>query len=161
MTTLYLDMDGVFADFDSYAQSVAGYPITGERWPLEAWRRITANPRLYRDLGLTAEARELVEHCRQLAQERLFRLIFLTAIPKDNDVPWAFYDKVMWAQENFPGIPVHFGPYSHDKHVHCRPGDILIDDRLSNIEEWAAAGGIAIRHQGDLGATLARLKELV
>jgi hypothetical protein len=69
-------------------------------------------------------------------------------VPKANDISWAFYDKVIWAQTNFPGIPVMFGPYSKDKWKHCLTGDILIDDRSSNIDEWRAAGGIAIHHIG-------------
>jgi hypothetical protein len=43
--------------------------------------------------------------------------------------------------ERFERIPVLFGPYSFDKYKHCTPGDILIDDRTSNCEEWRAAGG--------------------
>jgi hypothetical protein len=52
-----------------------------------------------------------------------------------------------------------FGPYSKDKHQHCRPGDILIDDRSSNIEEWQAAGGIAIHHK-NIDTTLQELSKL-
>jgi hypothetical protein len=70
-------------------------------------------------------------------------LAFLTAIPDNNSVPYAIYDKVTWADTHFPGIPVFFGPYSSDKQVHCRFNDILIDDRKSNCEEWRSAGGIA------------------
>jgi 5'(3')-deoxyribonucleotidase len=88
-----------------------------------------------------------------------YDLKFLTAVPKGNDVPWAFNDKVQWAQSYFPSIPVFFGPFSKDKHVHCRPGDILIDDRLSNIEEWRAASGIAIHHT-NINATLYELSRL-
>jgi hypothetical protein len=80
-------------------------------------------------------------------------------VPKGNDVKWAFYDKVMWAQKYYPNIPVHFGPYSVDKWHHCQLGDILIDDRASNIEEWRAAGGIAIHHV-DIDATLYELSRL-
>ena len=80
-------------------------------------------------------------------------------MPKGNDVKWSFYDKVVWAQQHFPDIAVMFGPYSKDKHVHCMSGDILIDDRLSNIEEWAAAGGNAIHHV-DYETTLAALNQL-
>ena len=60
-----------------------------------------------------------------------------------NDMPWAQYDKVLWVQDHFPDIAVHFGPYSHDKQHHCRPGDILVDDRLTNCIEWRAVGGTA------------------
>jgi hypothetical protein len=53
-------------------------------------------------------------------------------------------DKVNWAAEHFPGIPVFLGPFSHDKWRYCKgPNDILIDDRHSNCSEWIAAGGRA------------------
>ena len=53
-----------------------------------------------------------------------------------------------------------FGPFSKDKHVHCQPGDILIDDRASNIEEWSAAGGVAILHT-DYDSTMTQLNQLI
>jgi 5'(3')-deoxyribonucleotidase len=86
--------------------------------------------------------------------------MFLTAVPKGNDVKWAFYDKVNWATTHYPDIPVMFGPYSHDKHVHCKLGDVLIDDRTSNCEEWRHAGGVAIQHRGDLDKTLTEIDKL-
>ena len=70
-------------------------------------------------------------------------LRFLTALPHDYSVPFAVYDKVQWADRYFPGVPMFIGPYSHDKWRHCRPGDILIDDRTSNCEEWTREGGKA------------------
>ena len=86
--------------------------------------------------------------------------MFLTAVPRNNDVKWAFYDKMIWASNYFPDIPVMFGPYSHDKHVHCQPGDVLIDDRTSNCTEWRRAGGIAIQHRGDTAVTLEEIARL-
>jgi len=159
--TLYLDMDGVVADFDAYASSVARYKISGDRWPISAWKEIVGNPHLYRDLPKTPEADELVQYCRIITESMKWNLLFLTAIPKDNDVPWAFHDKTTWAQQYYPDIPVHFGPYSHDKHVHCKPGDILIDDRISNILEWNDARGFGILHKGDLQKTIAELQNIL
>ncbi len=83
----------------------------------------------------------------------------MTAVPKGNDIQYAFFDKVEWAQKYFPGVPVFFGPYSKDKYQHCKVGDILIDDRISNIEEWRAAGGLAIHHV-DINSTLIELSKL-
>ena len=161
MNTLYLDMDGVVADFDAYAIKTLTRKIDGdERWAPGEWRRLAANPRLYRDLERTPEADQLVEFCRRFCEQRGYALLFLTAIPKKNDVPWAFYDKVLWAQLRYPDIPVMFGPYSQDKQHHCGPGDILIDDRTSNITEWQAAGGVGILHRGELAATLTQLNGL-
>jgi hypothetical protein len=42
-----------------------------------------------------------------------------------------------------------FGPYSKDKHTHCVPGDILIDDRTSNIHEWNNVGGIGLLYKNN------------
>jgi 5'(3')-deoxyribonucleotidase len=159
MTTLYLDMDGVVADFDEYAARTLGIPPSQGIYPNEVWYKLATNSRLYRDLIKTPYADELVFQCSIIAKQQGYELKFLTAVPKGNDVPWAFYDKVIWAQKYFPGIPVMFGPFSKDKYVHCQPGDILIDDRTSNIEEWRVAGGLGILHK-DFNDTLAQLSKL-
>jgi len=157
MKTIYLDMDGVVADFNAYADRVLRKKTTSDRWPDAEWTRLKDNVRLYRDLEKTPEADQLVEYCRTMAETKGYHLVFLTAVPRNNDVHWAFYDKVLWAQFRYPDVPVFFGPYSHDKHIHCLPGDILIDDRTSNITEWRAAGGVGILHRGNLQETLSQL----
>lgn len=159
MTTVYIDMDGVVADFDEYAARTLGLPPSAGIYPYDKWQKIAANPRLYRDLIKTEYADRLVEECQDLALTKEYEILFLTAVPKGNDVKWSFYDKILWAQKYFPQIPVMFGPYSKDKWRHCQPGDILIDDRQSNIDEWRAAGGIAIHHV-DIDATLYELSKL-
>jgi hypothetical protein len=75
-------------------------------------------------------------------------------------VPDAFSDKVLWAQEHFPDIEVHFGPYAVDKYRHCQLGDILVDDRLSNCESWTQAGGKAFKVNGrTLGEAIEAVRE--
>ena len=159
--TIYLDMDDVIADFKTYANRVLGKTQDGGKWPQEDWIRLRDNSRLYRDLEPTSEAEPLINYCRYLRDHHGFEVMFLTAVPKGNDVHWAFYDKVLWAQKYFPDIPVMFGPFSKDKHVHCKPGDILIDDRTSNCEEWRSAGGLAVQHCQDLTQTLQELTKII
>jgi 5'(3')-deoxyribonucleotidase len=159
MTTLYIDMDGVVADFDEYAARTLGVPPSQGIYPDEVWYKLASNTRLYRDLIKTEYADQLVEECLDLALTKNYEILFLTAVPKGNDVKWSFYDKVLWAQQYFPDIAVMFGPYSKDKWQHCKPGDILIDDRISNIDEWRAAGGIAIHHT-NINSTLYELSSL-
>lgn len=159
MTTLYIDMDGVVADFDEYAARTLGVPPSQGIYPDEVWYNLASNARLYRDLIKTEYADQLIEECLDLALTKNYEILFLTAVPKGNDVKWSFYDKVLWAQRYFPDIAVMFGPYSKDKWQHCKPGDILIDDRISNIDEWRAAGGIAIHHT-NINSTLYELSSL-
>jgi 5'(3')-deoxyribonucleotidase len=161
MRTIYLDMDGVVADFDEYAARTLGVPPSQGIYPDEVWYKLASNSRLYRDLVLCEGANLLVNTMRNIANDHNLDLKFLTAVPKGNDVPWAFYDKVKWAQKHFSGIPVMFGPFSKDKHVHCKPGDILIDDRLSNIEEWNSAGGNAILYAGDVHDAISKVKTIL
>ena len=160
MRTIYLDMDDVIADFKAYAVKVLRQKKDDERWDYNEWVKLRDNPRLYRDLDKTGEADSIVEACRAKCQANGWNLMFLTAVPKGNDVKWAFYDKVHWAATHYPDIPVMFGPYSHDKHVHCKFGDVLIDDRTSNCEEWRAAGGVAIQHRGNVETTLQQIEAL-
>lgn len=156
--TIFLDMDGVVADFDAYAEKIVGYSTAGgKRYPLEDWAKISANPRFYYELDACPWANPLVDACVESAAD----VKFLTAIPKANDVPWCFSDKIRWAQERWPDIPVWFGPYSHDKHHHCRSSDILIDDRADNIDDWNRAGGQGILFQGDVVDTIKKLKEAI
>ena len=163
MATIYLDMDGVVSDFDGYAEPIVGFRTPGGvRYDQEGWALISANPRVYRDLPEMPEAHRLVKEVCQLAKDKGMDVGFLTAIPRQNDVPWVFHDKINWINARWPNIPVFFGPYSSDKQVHCKsPNDVLIDDRPSNIEEWRAAGGKAILHTGDVIATLIDLRSLV
>lgn len=144
-------MDGVVADFDTAAAEFLGldsvrdyveahYKITNEQW-----LQIKTNPRFYRDLPKMAGADRLVDLARDCRDHLGWELRFLTAVPKNWDMPWAFWDKCLWAQAHYPDIAVMFGPLSVDKQRHCQLGDILIDDRVDNCERWRSAGGRAFR----------------
>lgn len=140
---IYLDMDDVVADWFGYAREYLNEPLfkDGDMLPDTTWQKLKNDQRMYSKLPVKEGAYELVEWCRNYRDNNNAGLFFLSAIPKGNDMPWAPQDKVFWAQEYFPDIPVFLGPYSYDKWVRCSPGDILIDDRTSNCEDWNRAGG--------------------
>ena len=140
---IYLDMDDVVADWQGYVEAMLDYKFgKDERLPDEKWKQLKECQRLYSELPVRKGANELVKFVSDYADSTGSQVFFLSAIPKGNDMPWAPQDKVFWAQRYFPRIPVFLGPYANEKHMHCRnSGDILIDDRLSNCEEWIAAGG--------------------
>lgn len=49
--------------------------------------------------------------------------------------------------------------WSERKHHECRPGDVLIDDRIDLKRPWEQAGGVFIHHKtGDTAHTLEQLK---
>jgi len=145
MLNIYVDMDDVVADFTGVARKIVGpWDPELERIPDNQWNILKQYPRIYRSLPVRPGAQELISWLTKYRlQHSTIGLYFLTAVPRGNDVPWAFADKVFWGHEHFPELPVFFGPYSKDKAHHCKPGDILIDDRTSNCVAWRAAGGIA------------------
>lgn len=136
---LYLDCDGVLADFDSAIIDHFGEPPPRpeERLGSEAfWQAVRSIPGFYRNLPLMPDAKKLfaaVEHLRP---------IILTGCPLGG---WAQPQKIAWAVEHFPGTPM-ITCASRDKRVYCKPGDVLIDDRPHYSRLWAEAGGIFIQH---------------
>lgn len=150
--TLYLDMDGVLADFNGWAAQVLNATAQDRaaaaqagRWQPEQWQQLIRHQDLYKQLPKTIIADQLVHWARLIREDLGWNLRILTAIPKANDVPDAFQDKIEWVQQYYPDIRVHFGPYSRDKHLHAHPGDLLIDDRADNCRDWNLAGGQTIR----------------
>jgi hypothetical protein len=164
--TIYIDMDGVVADFETLARAqLSDLALTADdqgRFPDTAWQEIVSNPRFYRDLPEMPRARDLMDLAMRFRDSLGYELRMLTAIPRHNDVAWCFWDKFCWMQARWPEIPVFFGPYSQDKQLHCGgPGDILVDDRLSNCEEWQAQGGRAIRVTREYEQALRELREIL
>jgi len=157
---IFLDMDGVVSDFDGYALRELGIETKpGFRFSQDDWYRLRDhNERIYRDIPLLEGAEEFVKEVEWLAGQNNRDIRFLTAVPRENDLGWSFWDKVCWVQTNFPGLPVFFGPYSDDKQQHYKPGHILIDDRSKNIELWPKHG---ILHQGNYQVTLNTLEQYI
>jgi hypothetical protein len=140
---LYLDCDGVLADFDRAFEERFGHPpreYEDTNGAKVFWRDIKESaPAFYRHLPLMAGARELFE---SLAP---YRPIILTGCPMGG---WAEMQKLAWAAEHFPGTPM-VTCMSRDKRLYCRPGDVLVDDMLKYRDRWEAAGGVFVHYTGD------------
>jgi 5'(3')-deoxyribonucleotidase len=163
MRTIFVDMDGVVADFDTFASNLLGRKIGwhDSKFDLtnEEWQMLSSVDRLYYQLPLMPDATKLIDYVKSLSAQ--FNVQFLTAVPRRSTMPEAKADKQAWVDKYFPDMKMDIGPFSRDKQKWCKPGDILIDDRPSNIEEWTAAGGIAIYHTGDVEKTINTLNEII
>ena len=136
---IFVDIDEV-ADFTSYSNQVLASTKSMDTYTDEQWQILAENPRMYRNLPVKKGAVELIEWLSTYNEKTNTFVAFMTAVPRS--VQWAFQDKVHWANEHFPNIPVFFGPYSKDKWKHCSSSsDILIDDRLRNCIDWSSKGG--------------------
>jgi len=140
MSQLFLDCDGVLADFEAGAIDVLGMsPAAFEnRYGIrEFWRRIARGPDFYARLPLMPDARLLFDAVAHLDP------IILTGLPLGN---WAAPQKVRWADQHFPGTHI-ITCMARDKYRHMTGSDVLVDDRADHRSKWEDAGGIFVHHK--------------
>ena len=150
---LYLDCDGVLADFDRAATEMLGVPprrFEKRHGPREFWKRVARHPDFYGTLPLMPDAMVLFDAVRHLQP------VILTGLPLGN---WAAPQKVRWAAEHFPGTRI-ITCLARNKREHARDGDILVDDTLKYRDLWEGAGGIFVHHR-DAPSTIAALNDLI
>lgn len=137
---IYLDCDGVLADFDRGAAAVLGLPPRQfeKRHGIGVfWKRLAAAPGFFEHLPEMPDARELYDAVKHR------KPVILTGLPHGD---WAAPQKRRWAARHFPGVPV-ITTMAALKREHCHPGDVLVDDRDKHRDLWEAAGGVFIHHR--------------
>lgn len=149
--TLYVDLDGVMADFDAAFPAVFGLDhrsLADE----EMWGHINSHASFFRDLPPMPGAIEFFRSVEHLQP------VILTACPKSNYAHVAA-QKRAWVRAHLSQtclvLPVMGG--RHKPLFMHQAGDVLIDDFGKNCAAWNEAGGIAIKHEGDWSATRAAL----
>jgi hypothetical protein len=136
MNQIFLDCDGVLADFDLAAEQLFLQNSRDAEAALGTkafWGQISGCRSFYGDLPLLPDAMHLYEAVAHLSP------IILTGCPAGG---WAEPQKVEWAARHFPGVEI-ITCRSRDKSRFLRGrGDIL---KYRNL--WEEAGGIFIHHQ--------------
>jgi 5'(3')-deoxyribonucleotidase len=149
---LFLDADGVLADFDLGARQLLGASpkqFIARHGRGAFWKRLAKAPDFYARLPEMADARQLFDAVKHLEPT------ILTGLPLGS---WAAPQKVEWAAEHFPGVPI-ITCMARDKHKHMHSGDVLVDDREKHRAEYEAAGIVFVHHKNaeDSLRQLARL----
>lgn len=149
---IFLDLDGVVADFDSHADAqdkkTADGKMNWEALDFEWWITMPAfeGAKIFYD-GL----------------KKMAPVTFLTAPVLSED---CFSGKAKWVQNFVPEkgkwilMDLIICP-SQDKKNLAASNAILIDDREKNIREWVEAGGIGVHHTGDFTKTLDEVRKAV
>jgi len=137
---LFLDADGVLADFDRGARKLLGmsakdYIATHGRG--DFWKRLAKAKNFYGSLPQMPDAQLLFDAVKHL------KPTILTGLPLGK---WAAPQKVEWAAEHFPGVPI-ITCMAADKHLHMHPGDVLVDDREKHRAAYEAAGVVFVHHK--------------
>jgi hypothetical protein len=137
---LFLDADGVLADFDEgFRRLLGAYPKEYERKHGRGsfWKRLASADNFYGRLPEMPEARVLFDGVAHL------KPTILTGLPLGR---WAAPQKVEWAAEHFPGVPI-VTCMARDKHKHMHPGDVLVDDRENHRAAYEDAGVVFVHHK--------------
>jgi len=147
-TKIYLDMDGVLADFFHEYAKIAN---------VKSWRDIPpakVDPVLDSLVGTdffgTLPKFPTTDALVKLAVSYAGSYSICSS-PLRNDFKNSEYWKKIWIRANLKPQPSTI-EITSNKHLHAMSGNvpnILIDDKRTNIEAWRKAGGIGIKYQAD------------
>lgn len=152
MGRLFLDLDGVMADFDGDFPKTFGVESNAVT-KTEMWKLIWEHGSYFRDMNPCPGA--LFNYGAWMTWHKP---IILTACGTTRY--WDVYSqKCEWVRKHLGVIPIIGVKDGLDKAGFARPGDILIDDWAKNTNAWEAAGGKAVLHTGDWGSTYKQFRE--
>jgi hypothetical protein len=147
---IFIDLDGVIADFDAHARVQGKYDPAGKvKWDELDYQWWATMP-------VCAGAKEFYD-----AAQKLGVVKFLTAPVLSEE---CFSGKAHWIQNFVPErgkfilLDLIICP-SADKGYLAGSSRILVDDRQNNVKDWVEAGGIGIHHNGDFKETLQKLND--
>lgn len=147
---IYVDMDGVVADFD---QSIVD--IFGEEYSNKIadkfWKQTCVDAEVFRRMPPIPEGLLMVEAIRQRND-----ICFMTStggMPHHIDIA---KQKLDWLHTHGLGQhPVAFCMNTHGKGLYAQPGAVLIDDRQKVCDAWLNGGGIALLFTRDSAPQIA------
>lgn len=135
---IYLDMDGVLADFDGHFRNLFGLdPSIFETMEgsVAFWELIYEKPNFFRDLPAFEHLMQVIHLSEQVTN----RVVILSS-PSRINTPLCMIQKREWIDKHlgkhFPAI------FISDKEKYAGPRKILVDDTPKKIDRWVKAGGI-------------------
>lgn len=144
ITHIYLDMDGVIADFNRRYTSLYGMqPREAEKQKkFDFLFQEFIEKGNFATLDLMPGAMQGVEYLRKFPAPT--QILSSTASEKRYDA--ISKQKMVWLQTHGITFNPLFVPGKRHKWKYATPTSIIIDDTPSVIEQWDEAGGIGILH---------------
>lgn len=158
ISQIYLDMDGVIADFNKrYKELYRMEPREAEKKKEfhKFFDEFIATGQ-FSTLDLMPDAMLGIEYLRKAPVPT--QILSSTASPERYDA--IAKQKLIWLQTHGITFNPIFVPGKRHKYKYATPDSIIIDDTESVIDDWRKAGGIGILHKNWV-TTLAILKMYV
>jgi len=155
---IYLDMDGVIADFNKRYKELYGiYPHEADTYKVfDGFFLEFIAEGHFATLDLMPDAMLLIDYLKSLPVKT--KILSSTSSESKHEAIQA--QKLIWLQKHNIDFDPILVPGKRLKCKYADPNCILIDDTKSNIDQWQAYGGIAIHHS-DIHTTLEMLKRYV
>lgn len=147
MKNIFLDLDGVVANFEGHFIEKFNRPLKGIKDP-ELWKLVNADPFFFEEVPPFDGAKEFYDWLNNQCLHYGYHLSILTACPNDEYQRHALQKK-RWV-ENHLSKDVWTLPImgSRNKYLfYNNLGDILIDDFIKNIDAWNTYVGPGIHHK--------------
>lgn len=148
MRKIFVDLDGVLADFYGFAKNYCGVDYSED--PKLAWSKLDQVDRLFQQLPTMPNAWQFFNEVLKLGEEKLglHSVEILTALPlRTGKLLSCAHDKTVWVNSKINSrVVVNCVDDWTKKKYYCQPGDILIDDTLRNCHDWDSKNGISLLH---------------
>ena len=144
VTKIYLDMDGVIADFEKrYVELFGITPEVGIKMKKTEYWNEFIDDRHFASLPMMQDAKMGLDVLKNLS---IPTEILSSTANKE------MYEKISqqkreWLQHHNINFTRNFVPGKDLKYHYATPDSIIIDDTPSVIEDWVKAGGIGILHK--------------
>ncbi len=163
MTRLFIDMDGVLADFDGHYTKLFGETPeeSDKQHKSRLWNNINGHMgEFFAELPKMPGVTTLLQAIRYLHSAGKVSEVYILTAAGDSTFEVVSKQKRKWLaqhiSDNYMVLTTRKGV---DKAAFVqKPGDVLIDDMQKNCDAWEAAGGTAV-HYTSLFAGLTQLSE--
>jgi hypothetical protein len=152
---LWLDLDGTLADFregvwqlfphlrGTDPDSIMQHMGKGKFW------EAANNAAFFTSLPPFDYTAGMVRQLQGLCNTYGYTLGVLTAVPGGNVACAAADQKLNWCRMHVGANVKFVACLASEKPQHCKPGDILVDDRVDYRHSWITAGGAYVEHRSD------------
>lgn len=158
ISVIYVDMDGVIADFSKrYKEKFRVTPEeTRNNKEFNGYFKKFINDGEFSTLDLMPDAKELLDFVSNIDIPK--EILSSTARPENHGM--IAPQKQFWLNKHNILYKANFVPGKSLKYKYATPNSIIIDDTKSVIDDWNKAGGIGILHT-DAESTIATLKMFI